>query len=764
MVSARKEPRTVLFPFSIPHFLSAIPRFLFYVFCLLPLLIGGWRLPSPAYTEDAPENMGDILKQGRPQPLTARHLMQRHLNRADIPEDSDLQGIVQDGRTRRPLPYTLVRILEVEKRAVTDRDGRFTFQRLPFGHYTLLVRKAGYSPLRLPIDHGPQTPQPIIISLTPVSGDLSKLKSRIYGLGPIITASRKEQSADRVPQNLTVLSKNSIEDLPAHNLGGALNHVPGLSVQISGGPGNIAYPMVQGSEYRHLLVMIDGIPLNTETEGLADISQIPLENIGRIEIQKGAASAAWGSSLGGVINVLTQSPSRGMGGRLSFGERNTISYSARISDTMDDIGYLVALRRLKTDGFRPKNDYQGDHLFVKMEANISDLSKVSASIGYDNSKGAGDEFMDLGYRTYYRRRNSYGALRLTRILTRRTSLELSVTRIRQRYRILLYQLGSEDLLSSVGLKEERLGIGLKTSVTVGHLNTVTAGLDLFWTGLKSETVGGARDVSRRAIWFNDELDSGDFTLLFGGRFDYASAYGSQFSPNIGVVYRLPGWKTVLRSVLVRGFNAPPLSFKYYEDPARGRVANPGIRPERVWSYQIGLENGYLSWLWVKFGLYRSNISDAVETVIDRVKKTAKKENIGRVRCLGGELELRAEPVSGFSLSVGGSFNDVRDLRTKRVIKGRPRVTYDVGLAYEGGAGFRANLKGRYVWWNQPPELGAKDRRFVWDLKLSRKWARTPLESLKATLSVHNIFDTRSAWTYRYPLPGRWIEGEVSISL
>ncbi|MCK4590129.1 MAG: TonB-dependent receptor, partial [Candidatus Latescibacteria bacterium] len=520
---------------------------------------------------------------------------------ASLSKTARLSGIVQGSQTRKPVPYAILSIVELQRGTVSDKNGRFTFQDIPFGNCTLLVDKTGYSPINFPIDFTPQTPQPMIISLAPLNNDLylTGLEPRTYRVEPIVvTASRKEQPADQVPQNVTVLTKDEIESLPAHNLAEALNYVPGLAVQINGGPGNIAYPMIQGAEYRHTLVLIDGIPINTQTEGWADISQIPLEEIERIEVQKGPGSSVWGSSLGGVINVITRSPSKQMRGDLgfSFGERNTQQYHLGASGTVADVGYLFTLRQLETDGFRPKNGYQGDNLFAKVETYISESAKISGSFGHNNGEGAGDEFMtpdSLRYWTDYKRRNSYATLRLETIPANWMGLRVFLQGIEQDLESCFFQIGSEDLLSSTQVDERTLGAGVQTLIILNDSNTTTAGLDLSWSKLDSENIGGKREANRKAIWFNNQTNTDRFTLILGGRFDYASAYGRQFSPNIGAVYRLPKWKTILRAALSRGFGAPPLSFKYYENPGRRQLANPDIEPERVWSYQAGLENSYL---------------------------------------------------------------------------------------------------------------------------------------------------------------------------
>ena len=113
----------------------------------------------------------------------------------------------------------------------------------------------------------------------------------------------------------------------AHTLADVLNTVNGVVVEFGGAsPGSIAGASIQGSALEHVVVMFDGIVINTASDQ-ADLSAIPVQMIEKVEIIKGPASSVWGSSLGGVINVITKSPrnSETPGGTVSasYGERNT---------------------------------------------------------------------------------------------------------------------------------------------------------------------------------------------------------------------------------------------------------------------------------------------------------------------------------------------------------------------------------------------------------------------------------------------------------
>ncbi len=80
-----------------------------------------------------------------------------------------------------------------------------------------------------------------------------------------------------------------------------------MQIDIRGGLGNLTSPSIQGSFYNHVVVFIDGISITAPSENSTSTGEFPVQFIERIEIIKGPASSTWGSSLGGVINVITKS-------------------------------------------------------------------------------------------------------------------------------------------------------------------------------------------------------------------------------------------------------------------------------------------------------------------------------------------------------------------------------------------------------------------------------------------------------------------------
>ena len=83
----------------------------------------------------------------------------------------------------------------------------------------------------------------------------------------VVTPTRYPKSISRVAENMTVITAEDIKAINAHTLADVLYYVPGISEQITGGPGSAANIFIQGSNTRHILLLLDGVPQNN----LADV-------------------------------------------------------------------------------------------------------------------------------------------------------------------------------------------------------------------------------------------------------------------------------------------------------------------------------------------------------------------------------------------------------------------------------------------------------------------------------------------------------------
>jgi vitamin B12 transporter len=191
---------------------------------------------------------------------------------------------------------------------------------------------------------------------------LNNIKSSHLGdLGVIVVSARRVASGkDGAAENILVYSQEDISRLSGRDLGEILSQLQGVDVQPAGQFGQASALSINGSSARQVLLMVDGIPFNTQLAGQANPSQIPVEFIKQIEVIKGASSSVWGSSLGGVVNVITKDVGDSVvpTGTLqtSFAEFSTTKNSLDLAGKVADLGYFVSGSYLNTDGTRNATD------------------------------------------------------------------------------------------------------------------------------------------------------------------------------------------------------------------------------------------------------------------------------------------------------------------------------------------------------------------------------------------------------------------------
>ncbi len=114
------------------------------------------------------------------------------------------------------------------------------------------------------------------------------------------------------PASVAVITRAQIETSAAQNLIDVLRSQAGLQIRDTQGDGQRVAISLRGfgeTAVNNTLVLVDGRRLNTPTLNGPDLNSVPLANIQRIEIIRGAGTVLYGDqAVGGVINIVTRTP------------------------------------------------------------------------------------------------------------------------------------------------------------------------------------------------------------------------------------------------------------------------------------------------------------------------------------------------------------------------------------------------------------------------------------------------------------------------
>ena len=227
----------------------------------------------------------------------------------------------------------------------------------------------------------------------------------------VISSSRFPKPISQVAENMTVITAKEIEAMNAHTVAEVLNRVPGLFVSSNQDFGATSFILIQGSDEWHVLIMLDGVPWNFIATGFAETNSIPVGIIQRIEVIKGPASSVWGSSLGGVINIITKPTGTTLvpQGSLqaSAGEKRTQDYRAQAAGKLGPAEYYVFAERKDSDGLRFSRHFEDYSLFSKVHIPFSSKVGIGFSIGHTKTDMRLGDFPDSDISTTWTNNTSY---------------------------------------------------------------------------------------------------------------------------------------------------------------------------------------------------------------------------------------------------------------------------------------------------------------------------------------------------------------------
>lgn len=174
----------------------------------------------------------------------------------------------------------------------------------------------------------------------------------------IVTPTRMSQPLDQTIADTTVLTEQDIRNSGASDVPTLLRSVAGVDVVQSGGLGKVSSVFMRGTNSNQVLVLLDGVRINSATVGTTALEHIMLDSIERIEVVRGNVSSLYGSeAIGGVIQLFTKrghgAPALNAG--IGLGSHGTQHLSAGFSGDVDATSFSINVGKVKTDGISAIN-------------------------------------------------------------------------------------------------------------------------------------------------------------------------------------------------------------------------------------------------------------------------------------------------------------------------------------------------------------------------------------------------------------------------
>jgi len=564
----------------------------------------------------------------------------------------------------------------------------------------------------------------------------------------VVTATRTPQPIDTVLADLRVIDADTIANAGPMTLTELLQARGGVEISATGGPGQVSSIFLRGSNASHVVLLIDGVRVNSATAGTNAFENLPLAQIERIEILRGVGSSLYGAdAIGGVIQVFTKQAgadrteaslgagrwgtreaSVGLGRRLGA-TRLSLQAGWRESDSFS------ATNETSSFSFEPDRDgYRNSNLGLNLDHDWAE----GQSVGLRVMTSHGATHFDAGP----------GSDDVNRQRLSSTALE-SRNRLGAHWRSLVRLARGADHIRTEGAFPGFVDTDQDQATWQNDLSAFggqwVAGLDWRREKVSSDTAYAKSTRTFRAVFVGYTARFDAHLIEASARHDDDSQFGGHGTGKLAYGYRFaPQWRA--SASLGSAFKAPSFNDLYYPS-AFGFSGNPDLKPERARSTELALrhDGGALQGGLV---LFRSSVRDLI--TVDPSFTTV--INVNRARIRGATLDAS---FSDGMWTARGEFThqQAEDTDTGSRLVRRARQYGSASLSATTGA-WRAGVE--WVLSGDRFDTAANSEASRMGgyglVNLNASWFVTPSWSLSARLN--NAADKRYELVQGYNTPGR----------
>jgi vitamin B12 transporter len=494
----------------------------------------------------------------------------------------------------------------------------------------------------------------------------------------VVTATRIPQPVSSLLSDVRIIDSTDIANAGTQSLIELLQAQGGVEIATNGGPGQVSGVFMRGTNANHVVVLIDGVRVNSATSGTTAFENIPLNQIERIEIVRGPVSSLYGAdAIGGVIQIFTRQGGNRTSLFAGLGTWNTQHYSAgfarefgatrlSIQAGYEDTQAFSATNDRNAFSFNPDNDpYRNKNLGANLshtwapDQELALRALVSEGAAHFDSGPGSDDVNHQRLATY--------ALESRNKLFADWSSTLRLAR------------GTDDIqtLGSFpgGFRTDQNQVSWQNNIAAGG-GQIALGLEYRRENVDSSTDYSLTSRTIRSVFAGYSGVFGANLLQASARRDDNSQFGARNTGNLAYGYRItPDWR--VSASAGTAFKAPSFNDLYYVSPYFS--GNPELKPERATSrelaanYDNGRERAGLT-------LYQSQIRDLI--AVDPTFSTVINVNEAKIR--GGNLHIGAD-VADYRLKAEVTREEATDAATGNLLPRRAKTFGTLSMARTVGA-------------------------------------------------------------------------------
>ncbi len=605
---------------------------------------------------------------------------------------ANLTGKIIDGKTGVSLPGATVRVEETALGTYANKKGDFIIKHLRPGKYNLLVSMMGYETKKVAIE----------IVGREVNVEIRLSEQSLLTNEVVVSANKRVQAVQEVPISMSVINEESINLRNIQSLDNALEYLPGVevtkdNVSIRGSSG---FSFGLGSR---VSLLLDGFPLLSGDNGDMKFDALPMFNVERIEVVKGAGSALYGTSaIGGVVNVITKKPTGGAPEfkfrsytgiyteprytKWQFSEKpqTKSGINAGYSMKYDEFAIVASGGYVRDESYQAYDDAVKLNAFAKFYYDFTELTSITLTGNF-----ASDDRTD---RVYWNSLDSAtyppdNTDRNIRLISNKLSVSSQFQHIFDTdnffiIRAGIYATNFNNSLSPSNTEYRQsdansINTEIQFSSRLFDETLLTYGGNFTDNSVKSATYGNEIQQIFSAYLQAENSSVNNLTATLGARIDQEETSGMksglEFSPKLGLSFLSP-WDINFRASAGRGFRSPAIAERFSSLSYSGFVViqNPHLLAEKSWSYEFGFNYDFeligSPW-YIDIAIFQNDMRDLIEpTLLTNGEIRFDNITLARIRGVEANLKTLFFGILGFETSL--TYMDPRDITLGEPLKYR----------------------------------------------------------------------------------------------
>ncbi len=589
-------------------------------------------------------------------------------------------------------------------------------------------------------------------------------------------ASKYEQKTSEAPASVTIITADDIRRYAWRTLADALRSVRGFYTTYDRAWGYVGARGFgrPGDFNTRILLLVDGWRVNNnvydqayfENGGIVDIDMID-----RIEVISGPGSSLYGTNaFFAVVNVVTKRGRDLKGGDFSAEAASFGTYKGRASwgnRFPNGLEALLSASRLDSEGqrlyYREYDDpttnngvaegvdgERAGHLLAK--ASFGDFAFSAGYVSREKTLPTGvyeTVFNDPGSRITDPRQ-LFANVKFERDLP-----EHSRIMVRAGYGTYRYDADyryADHLVNDAGAGDWWTAEAMLTQ-RISTRHKVVVGAERQWNTRQDQTavsdydccsyttLSDGRKSDRWALYLQDEVRLRDDLLInLGVRHDHYDTFGGTTNPRAAVIWNAPDGGSVVKLLYGTAFRAPNVYEMFYNEAGSLMKANPDLRPEKIETSEIVLEQRLNSGLRAQASLYRYKVKNLIDQTADPADGSFVYRNTGKVKAKGIEVEANWRAAAGLEGRASWAYQLSENAETGETLSNSPRHLGKLGLgAPVLNDRFHAAAEAQYTSKRKTVSGGETGGFAVANLILS---SRRLLGGIELSAAVYNLFDRR----------------------